>query len=130
SVLFSEDFVASAQRSGQYLGKRHRRNCETHKPFVMRLEYRPECRSELGMILEHVNNRGGVNQEKGVLRQPLEAYRFHSSLSRRRVTGLSRPYSPRPLPARGSNERCVCASPDAETGASTATGRPWRVMIV
>src|SRR6185437_13635394 len=71
SVLFSEDFVASAQRSGQYLGKRHRRNCETHKPFVMRLEYRPECRSELGMILEHVNNRGGVNQEKGVLRQPL-----------------------------------------------------------
>ena len=53
--------------------------------------------------------------------------------SRSRATSASAPIASaleRPLPARGSSQRCAWASPNAETGANTATGRPWRVMIV
>jgi hypothetical protein len=49
-------------------------------------------------------------QEAERIRQPLKAHRFHSSLSRRRLARLSRPYSPRPPPVIGS-DLCAFASP-------------------
>jgi hypothetical protein len=46
------------------------------------------------------------------------------------VSYESPPYKPRPLPARGSNDRCAVASKPGEMAVSKATGRPCRVMIV
>ena len=130
SVLLGQHLVPLAQGSGEYFGQGDHCNRKAHEALLVCLENGPECRSELWMILQDVDDRRGVNKKQRAFRQPLQAHRFHSSFSRRTVARLSRPYNPRPLPARDSSDRWALASPLAETGINTATGRPCRVMMV
>ncbi len=88
-VPLCEGFIVSAQRSGQHLGEGYRGNRKPHPPFVVCLKYRLEYPGESGVILEHMDDWSRVNQEKRTLRQPFEAYRFHSSLTLPRVARLS-----------------------------------------
>jgi hypothetical protein len=52
------------------------------------LEYRPESRGELRLVLEHVNNRGGVNQtQSGSGSQKLDSRAWRDSYGDHDMTG-------------------------------------------
>ena len=91
AVSLRQHFVAISQGPGKHLRERDGRHRKARKTLSVGFEYRSEYGSELAVVLEHVNDRGGVDQQQRILRQPLEGYRVHSSLSRRSVARLSRP---------------------------------------
>src|SRR5262245_30022377 len=96
----------------------------------MRFEQWLKMRTVLGMSFKEIDDRCGINQEEGLVRQIIDSYRSHSSRSLRTVWELSLPHNPRPVPAKGNNGSWRTAEPYASIGTNAATGLPWRVMIV
>lgn len=78
-------FQGGAKSSGEHLGKGDGGYRKTYETLVVSLEHGYEYRCEARMVLEHLDDGRGVDEQQSILRQSLQTHRSHSSLKSRKA---------------------------------------------
>ena len=130
AIAFRQGFIPVSQNPDEHFGHRDRRHSEAHPACVVSLEDGMEPLGQPVAPLQRGDDRRAVDKKERVGRQPVEVQRSHSSFSARIIRVESSPQSPRPVPARESNEWRRGIASYSAIGTSAATRRPRFVMSV